>query len=111
LAQYFYTNIEEKPDGTADWRFSKDAILKTLLSGHFQPLWDAVRDLKVPTLFIRGERSDDFPREEYEKVLSINPLIRGVEIPDAGHWVHFDQAEAFSQAVREFLTSSLRPAK
>src|SRR5690606_27868542 len=68
LGQYFYTNIEQKPDGRADWRFHKSGILLSLRSGHFRPRWDQVRDLKCPTLFVRGERSRDFSREEFEKV-------------------------------------------
>lgn len=103
LSQYFYTNIEQQNDGRADWRFSKKAILATLLDGHFKPRWDAVRDLRVPTLFVRGERSVDFLREEFEKVLAINPQIRGVEIADAGHWIHFDQPQAFINCVRDFF--------
>jgi pimeloyl-ACP methyl ester carboxylesterase len=107
LGQYFYTNIEARSDGSADWRFSKKAILSSLMKGHFQPRWEVVRDLKVPTLFVRGVRSVDFPHAEYLKVLEINPQIQGVEIPEAGHWVHFDQPEAFINAVRQFLRSSL----
>jgi pimeloyl-ACP methyl ester carboxylesterase len=107
LGQYFYTNIEARPDGTADWRFSKKAILSSLIKGHFQPRWEVVRDLKVPTLFVRGGNSTDFPRPEFLKVLEINPKIQGVEIPDAGHWVHFDKPDAFINAVRLFIRSSL----
>jgi esterase len=103
LGQYFYTNIEPRPDGTADWRFLKKAILSSLIKGHFQPRWEIIRDLKMPTLFIRGERSEDFPRPEFEKVLQTNSKIEGVEIANSGHWVHFDQPQAFQDAVLTFL--------
>jgi pimeloyl-ACP methyl ester carboxylesterase len=108
LAQYFYTNIENRPDGTANWRFSKDAILSSLVAGHFKPRWDAVQDMKIPTLFVRGERSEDFPRAEFDKVLQVNPAIRGVEIAGAGHWVHFDNAQEFIRVVSEFLALVLK---
>ncbi len=112
LAQYFYTNIESRADGTADWRFSKNAILSSLRLGHFQPRWDAVRDLTVPTLFIRGERSQDLPKDEFLKVLALkNPHVRGVEVPNAGHWVHFDNPDGFITVVSEFLTFALRADK
>ncbi len=107
LGQYFYTNIENRPDGTADWRFSKNAILSSLLSGHFKPRWDAVEDLRIPTLFVRGEHSNDFPRVEYDKVLAVNPAIRGVEVAGAGHWVHFDKPQEFVAVVRGFLSEIL----
>ena len=106
LAQYFYTNIDARADGTANWRFSKDAILSSLRLGHFQPRWEAVRDLTIPTLFIRGEHSQDFPKEEFEKVLALqNPNIRGVEVPNAGHWIHFDNPSGFIAVLDEFLAS------
>lgn len=107
LGQYFYTNIEPQADGRADWRFFKKAILESLVEGHFKPKWDTVRDLKMPTLFIRGERSEDFPRSEYDQVLKMNPRIRGVEIAGAGHWVHFDQPEAFIKSLKDFFHEAL----
>lgn len=107
LGQYFYTNIEQLPDGHADWRFRKKAIFDTLVEGHFKPKWDIVKSLTVPTLFVRGGLSDDLPKEEFAKVLQINPNIKGVEIADAGHWVHFDQPEAFIEALKDFFHTTL----
>jgi pimeloyl-ACP methyl ester carboxylesterase len=108
LGQYFYTNIENREDGTADWRFSKNAILSSLLAGHFQPRWEAVRDLRVPTLFVRGENSKDFPRSEFDQVLVTNPSIQGVEVAGAGHWVHFDKPQEFIGVIKDFLRQNLR---
>jgi pimeloyl-ACP methyl ester carboxylesterase len=103
LGQYFYTNIEVRADGMADWRFSKNAILASLLKGHFEPNWEIVRTLNVPTLFVRGEWSEDFPKTEYEKLLTINPMVSGVEVAQSGHWIHYDQAETFIKVLKEFL--------
>jgi pimeloyl-ACP methyl ester carboxylesterase len=36
--------------------------------------------------------------------LKENPRFEGVEIPDAGHWVHSEQIEAFNAAVAKFLS-------
>ena len=33
LGRFFYANLEVTPQGTADWRFSKPAILKALRAG------------------------------------------------------------------------------
>jgi esterase len=103
LGQFFFTNIEQKPNGQYDWRFSKDAIFKSLLSGHFKPRWEIIENLKVPTLFVRGELSDDFPRAEFEKVLSKNMLCEGVEISGTGHWVHFEEPEQFIHVLENFF--------
>ncbi len=107
LGQYFYTNIETRTDGSADWRFAKEAILASLSAGHAISRWDVVRNLEVPTLFIRGESSEEFPRDEYQKVLASNSKIKGVEVKDAGHWVHSDQPLEFIKVLREFLVEAL----
>jgi esterase len=103
LGSYFFTNIEEKSDGTADWRFNKNGILISLKAGHFRPRWEQVRDLKCPTLFIRGQNSDDLTAQELAKVKQVNPHIQTVEIANAGHWVHFEQPEEFIRVLAEFF--------
>jgi pimeloyl-ACP methyl ester carboxylesterase len=105
LGPYLYTNIEEKSDGTADWRFHKDGIIESLRQGHFRPQWEEVRSLKMPTLWIRGERSEDLPRAEFEKVLAANSKIRGHEISGAGHWVHFEKPKEFMGLLESFYSS------
>src|SRR5437868_8404963 len=88
LAQFLYANIEEKPDGSSDWRFSKQGILKSVIDGSAKDRWQEVESLKVPTLWIRGAQSRELSSESFERVLRSNKLITGVEIPNAGHWVH-----------------------
>ncbi|MFS4458567.1 alpha/beta fold hydrolase [Bdellovibrio sp. HCB2-146] len=103
MANYFYANMEEKPNGTVDWRFSKNGILESVRAGHKLERWDEIEGLKVPTLWVRGARSQELSRETYDKILTKNPLIRGVEIPNSGHWVHSDQPQAFIEAIRMFV--------
>lgn len=107
LANYFYTNITEKPDGTSNWRFSLQGVLESLESGHQTDRWEEVRQLRTPTLWIRGEKSQDLSAEVFGRVLEINPQIQGVEVAGAGHWVHFDQPDIFTQVLRDFLTENL----
>lgn len=109
LSQFFYTNIEEKSDGTASWRFSKSGVLESVRQGHLGDRWAQVKSLKVPTLVIRGERSDDLTREDFDKMLQENVNIKGVEIKDSGHWVHFDQPKALICAVQSFFDPSFKP--
>jgi pimeloyl-ACP methyl ester carboxylesterase len=107
LGQYLYSNIIETPEGKADWRFSKDAILGTVVQGRAKDMWNELRSLNVQTLVIRGENSKVLSRDTYQRMCVANPLISGLEISDAGHWVHSDQPEEFLSAIRKFtgLTS------
>lgn len=102
LAQFLYANIEDKADGSSDWRFSKQGILSTVVDGRAQERWHEVESLKVPTLWVRGAQSRELTRESYERILSASPMITGVEIPNAGHWVHSEQPALFLQALKDF---------
>lgn len=103
VSQFFFTNIERKSDGTYDWRFAKDAIISSLREGRSEDRWKEWSELKMPVLLVRGETSKDLPREMFEKMLQTLPPARGVEIPGAGHWVHFDQPDDFIRALKEFF--------
>lgn len=106
VSKFLFSNLEDKPNGQVDWRFYKPGIMEALRLGHAHDRWEQVEHLKVPTLWIRGQNSTDLSRPVFEEILKRNPLIRGEEIPDAGHWVHFDQPDAFIRVVKDFLTES-----
>jgi len=44
------------------------------------------------------------------RMCDLNPRLRTVDIPDAGHYVHDDQPVLFAETVRAFL-SGQRTAK
>ncbi|KYG70474.1 hydrolase [Bdellovibrio bacteriovorus] len=103
MANYFYANMEEKPNGLVDWRFSKQGIIDSVRLGRGEGRWNEIEALEVPTLLVRGAQSQELSHENYQKMLASNRLIKGVEIPNAGHWVHSDQPQAFSEALRLFV--------
>lgn len=103
MANFFYSNMAEQPNGTINWRFAKNGIIESVRAGREDERWHEVEGLKVPTLWVRGENSKEFSRESFERVLASNSMIKGVEIPGAGHWVHSDQAEAFGAAIKAFV--------
>jgi esterase len=103
LAQYLHANIVETETGEADWRFSKTAILDSVRFGRNKDRWDEIQAISCPTLLIRGELTDELSPEVYERMLKTNPKINGVQIPNAAHWVHFDQPEKFIETLKDFL--------
>ncbi len=106
LGAWLYTNID---DG-AGWRFHVEGIRQAVATELWER-WEEIVQLRAPTLLIRGERSNDLPREIFEKMLVANPRINGIEIPNAGHWVHSEQFEAFMGALRPFLNGLLHGIK
>jgi len=105
ISRFLLSNIVETPDGKMDWRFHKSAVLASMREGRGEDRWDEFANLKLPVLLVRGQNSQDLSRSVFERMLKVLPSAKGVEIPDAGHWVHFDQPEAFVQALRDFFQS------
>jgi pimeloyl-ACP methyl ester carboxylesterase len=74
-------------------------------------LGDRWLTLKVPTLFLGGER-DIFVRPKFEKALQAivkgNPNIRLVRIPDAGHLPWLDEPERVVAEIERFLATQSR---
>lgn len=105
IANFFYANLEEKAPGVIEWRFFKPGILESLREGRTldrSPQWAG---LKIPTLIIRGENSQDLSPEEYLRMCSLLPSCKGVVVPNAGHWVHSDQPKTFFEELNTFLNS------
>lgn len=56
-----------------------------------------------PTLWLAGQRSA-YVRDEYAAAMERwFPRTRRVTIKDAGHWVHSEQPEVFTEVLRRFL--------
>ncbi len=102
IGAFLNANLEEQPDGIMDFRFSQKAIFESVGAGLERSRWDEVAVLRCPTLLIRGENSQELSQETFERMQGANPLIQGVIIPRAGHWVHSDQPQMYLQAIRQF---------
>lgn len=107
LGQFLYSNIIEKEDGTATWRFYKDGIIQSTREGRKKSYWTEVKELSMETLWIRGENSIDLTQKTFEEVLKCNAKITGKVIANAGHWVHTDQPAEFLRVIKEFADSDM----
>jgi pimeloyl-ACP methyl ester carboxylesterase len=67
-------------------------------------MWRVLGELRVPTLVIRGTRSDLFAAETAAKVKAANPVIRLAEV-NAGHNVAGDNITGLVDALRPFIAS------
>jgi len=103
-----------REDGTLEWKF--DAMLATMaITGPYHleynmALW---RRIAAPTLIVHGQESGEFWRGkpgavylepwDLQRRLACFRNYRFVEIPGAGHMVHFDRPRELVLAIREFL--------
>ncbi len=106
LAQFLFANLRENAKGEWDWQFAKPGIFESVESGQTFHRWAEMSQLSMPTLVIRGENSLALTKGAFDTMVAASPLIEGVEIPNAGHWVHFDQPTYMLDALRRFLGMS-----
>lgn len=104
IGLYLYSNIVDQPDGTADWRFSRQAIIDSVRQGRAKDHWREFQSLSVPTLVVRGAQSEELSSEVFQRMGLTNPRVQLVEIDNAGHWVHYDQPEQFVNALKSFVS-------
>jgi len=69
-----------------------------------EELEQAVQQLSIPILLVRGKLSDVVSPDGVEDFLGKVPHARFVELSDAGHTAAGDDNDAFSAAVVEFIT-------
>jgi pimeloyl-ACP methyl ester carboxylesterase len=65
-------------------------------------MWKALARLRMPTLVVRGTRSELFAAETVAKVKAANALVRVAEV-DAGHNVAGENITALVAALRGFV--------
>jgi pimeloyl-ACP methyl ester carboxylesterase len=84
----------------------RDSFRKALETGKSAPvpefLWPMLSGMQIPTLVIRASRSDMFAPETLDKVRSLNPRIRAIEI-EGSHDLAGDNPHGLSSAINAFL--------
>jgi esterase len=85
------------------WRLNLEAIERQMpvLAGFPAP--PAEKIYPGPALFVAGGRSDYLLPEHEPAIHRFFPQARIARIPDAGHWVHAEQPQAFVNIVEGFL--------
>lgn len=66
-------------------------------------LWNALPEIRCPTLVIRGAETDILSPETAQRMVKALPNGSLVDVPNAGHMVHLDNFPAFFKAVDDFL--------
>lgn len=106
LEQRLVENLHEGADGRIAWRYDARGIRQTRMNpdrGRIVDLWPVIGKLEVPTLLIRGERSDFCPADTVNEMCRRNARITQVSVPNASHYVHDDAPIQFAEHVRGFL--------
>ena len=105
LAQFLAKNItRDATQGTFCWKFNLPVLEKFL-----QHIYIGLDELSiyapcpVKTLFIKGGSSSYYLEEHESDRNYFFPDSTLCEIPDAGHWLHSEQPDLFTETVLDFL--------
>jgi non-heme chloroperoxidase len=66
---------------------------------------ERLREIRVPTLIVWGDRDEFFPRAEQFTLRAAIPHARFLVYPAAGHAVHWEEPDRFAADVAAFVTS------
>lgn len=98
--QLFLKNIKKTPSGF-EWKINHRVVSKHFdeISGCPDNLPFATYDKEI--LFIKGEQSNlitglDSLQKQF-------PAARLIELPRCGHWIHSEQPEKLTQAIKDFI--------
>jgi 2-(acetamidomethylene)succinate hydrolase len=67
-------------------------------------VWKQVKELRKPTLVIRGENSNTFTNESEEAFKKIKPSASFSVVANAGHLVSQEQPDEVGRIILNFLT-------
>ena len=104
-------NLRQRPDGRWYWHwdpaFLRNRVLadRSALSHEHARLAAAARKIVMPTLLVRGDRSDVVSQESVAELRRLMPHSQVVDVPGAGHMVAGDANDLFNEAVIGFIGS------
>ena len=96
-------NLRLREDGRYHWHWDPRMFSEGRGPRDTDGLRDAARDLKVPTLLVRGRLSEVLSQAGVDDFLSLVPHAEFADIAGADHMVAGDRNDAFNAATFDFL--------
>ena len=105
LRHFLLKNASRDSTGKFLWLINIEALKRALPEVMDWPKIDKLPILenRIPTLFIRGEKSNHVNDSDLKEIKQLFPLAEVTTIFDAGHWVHAEQQALFLNALNVFL--------
>ena len=102
VRQFLMKNLARDNAAGFHWKMNLEVIEKNYAQINEELPQD--RQFDKPTLFIRGGNSDYIQTDDFPLIDRLFPKAELVTIDGAGHWVHVDAPEEFSEIVLDFLS-------
>lgn len=91
-------NCLRKTEKGFTWKFDWRALRFI-----YEPVWELLAKVTVPTLVLRGEHSTVMTRGMYEEVLRLIPGVQGIELVRAHHHVTLDAPREVARHLLDFV--------
>lgn len=105
--QFIMKNISRNSNDRFEWKFNlpvlRDSMEIILRDVNKEWFIDRKPILDYPVTFIRGLKSEYILDNDIPSIKNIYPEAKIVDIPNAGHWIHFEQPDLFLKALTEAI--------
>ncbi len=104
--RFLLKNIQRDGNDHYHWRINIRAIAQNLphiINGMDDIGLDKGQQIKLPTLFLKGEHSPYIQPGMFPAIHQAFPESQMATIPQAGHWLHVEQPKVFLEKVVRFL--------
>lgn len=104
VRQFLLKNLYWAEKKQLAWRFNLEVLKNEILP--ISEYHIANGESNCPTLFVKGSKSDYILQEYDEAIKSKFPNSEIIEIEGAGHWVHAEKKDEFSEVVLNFILNN-----
>lgn len=101
--QFLLKNLYWVNDNHLGWRFNLPVIFRDIENVGEATPHNTETQINIPTLFVRGEKSNYITSTDEELIKSIYPKSQLINIPNSGHWVHAENPQALFNAFTTFF--------
>jgi pimeloyl-ACP methyl ester carboxylesterase len=104
-------NVRLREDGRWYWHWDPAFLLNDddpKRELRTERIVEAARNVRVPTMLVRGRQSDIVSEAGAAELLELIPGARFVDVKDAGHMVAGDDNDVFTASLAEFLDDVAR---
>lgn len=104
---FLLQNLRRDPEEGWRWQLNLAALGSHLADvGGWEDEWSSLEPYEGPVLWVAGANSH-YVTEEYAPAMeALFPRVRRVTVKQAGHWVHSEQPEVFTEVLRVFLDAN-----
>jgi pimeloyl-ACP methyl ester carboxylesterase len=90
---------------TDEGRWTLKFDRESFLGGDGLAVLDTIKEIRIPMMLVRAERSRIMTAEGVESARVANPEVRVVTIPDAHHHVLLEKPDAVARVIEDFAAS------